>query len=155
MFFRSSQPSPSMQSPANAATAAPAAPSPASSPASTKTCEPSAADRDLFWAQKFKNYVKFIQSIAVYAPEVQPWASALRITPLCVFQLHVETVFKEAIRAHQRGDNEGRDHAASAVVRTLAAQHGLEVLKLSGDDYAKLLRSRSLFTILAANDSLM
>ena len=99
-----------MQSPASAA-ASPAAPSPANSPASTKTCnvsQASAADRGLFWAQKFKNYVNFIQSIAVYAPEVQPWASALRITPLCAFQLHVETVFKEAIRAHQRGDNEGR-----------------------------------------------
>ena len=139
-----------------AASANPAAPSPANSPASTKTCnEPSAADRGLFWAQKFKNYVNFVQSIAVYAPEVQPWASALRITPLCAFQLHVETVFKEAIRAHQRGDNEGRDHAASAVVRTLAAQHGLDVLKLKGEDYAKLLRYSSLFTILASEDSLM
>ena len=146
-----------MQSLASAATAAsPAAPSPANLQASTKTCnEPSAADRGLFWAQKFKNYVNFVQSIAVYAPEVQPWASALRITPLCAFHLHVETVFKEAIRAHQRGDNEGRDHAASATVRTLAAQHGLDVLKLKGEDYAKLLRYASLFTILAAKDSLM
>ena len=144
-----------MQSLASAATAATAAPSPASSPASSKTSEPSAADRGLFWAQKFKNYVNFVQSIAVYAPEVQPWASALRITPLCAFQLHVETVFKEAIRAHQRGDNEGRDHAASAVVRTLAAQHGLDVLKLKGEDYAKLLRYASLFTILCSEDSLM
>ena len=144
-----------MQSPANAA-ASPAAESQPSSPVSTKTCnEPSAADRGLFWAQKFKNYVSFIQSIAVYAPEVQPWASALRITPLCAFQLHVETVFKEAIAAHRRNDNEGRDHAASAVVRTLAAQHGLDVLKLKGEDYAKLLIYSSLFTILAAEDSLL
>ena len=144
-----------MQSPVNVA-AAPAAQCLTSSPTSSKTCnEPSAADRGLFWAQKFKNSVNFVQSIAVYAPEVQPWASALRITPLCAFQLHVETVFKEAIRAHQRGDNEGRDHAASAVVRTLAAQHGLDVLKLKGEDYAKLLRYSSLFTILAAEDSLM
>ena len=145
-----------MQSPANAATAAPAAPSQAKSSTDSKTCnEPSAADRGVFWSVKFRNYVNFIQSIAVYAPEVQPWASALRITPLCAFQLHVETTFKEAIRAHQRGDNEGRDHAASAVVRTLAAQHGLDVLKLKGEDYAKLLRYSSLFTILAAEDSLM
>ena len=145
-----------MSSSAVTAAASPAAPSPANLQASSKTCnEPSAADRGLFWAQKFKNYVNFVQSIAVYAPEVQPWASALRITPLCAFQLHVETVFKEAIRAHQRGDNEGRDHAASAVVRTLAAQHGLDVLNLSGGDYAKLLRYSSLFTILAAEDSLL
>ena len=102
-----------MQSPASAA-AANTAQSPAKLSTDSKTSEPSAADRGLFWAQKFKNYVNFVQSIAVYAPEVQPWASALRITPLCAFQLHVETVFKEAIRAHQRGDNEGRDHAASA-----------------------------------------
>ena len=140
-----------MQSPASAAAANPAAPSPANLQASTKTCEPSAADR----AQKFKNYVNFIQSIAVYAPEVQPWASALRITPLCAFQLHVETVFKEAIAAHQRGDNEGRDHAASAVVRAKAAEHGLDVLKLSGGDYAKLVRYASLFVILAAEESLL
>ena len=66
-----------------------------------------------------------------------------------------ETVFKEAIRAHQRGDNEGRDHAASAVVRAKAAEHCLDILKLKGDDYAKLLRYSSLFTILAAEDSLM
>ena len=145
-----------MQSPASAAAASPAAPSPANLQASSKTCnEPSAADRGVFWSVKFRNYVNFVQSIAVYAPEVQPWASALRITPLCAFQLHVETVFKEAIRAHQRGDNEGRDHAASAVVRTLAAQHGLDVLKLKGEDYAKLLRYSSLFTILAAEDSLL
>ena len=145
-----------MQSLASAATAAnPAAPSPANLQVSTKTSEPSAADRGLFWAQKFKNYVTFIQSIAVYAPEVQPWASALRIAPLCAFQLHVDTVFKEAIRAHQLGDNEGRDHAASAVVRTLGAQHGLDVLKLSGADYAKLLRYSSLFTILCSEDSLL
>ena len=144
-----------MQSPADAATASPAAASPAKSSTDSKTCEPSAADRGVFWSVKFRNYVNFIQSIAVYAPEVQPWASALRITPLCAFQLHVETVFKEAIRAHQRGDNEGRDHAASAVVRTLAAQHGLDVLKLKGEDYAKLLRYSILFTILAAEDSLM
>ena len=43
----------------------------------------------------------------------------------------------------------------SASVRTLAAQHGLDVLKLKGEDYAKLLRYSSLFTILAAEDSLM
>ena len=145
-----------MQSPASAASANPAAQCPPSSQASSKTCnEPSAADRGVFWSVKFRNYVNFVQSIAVYAPEVQPWASALRITPLCAFQLHVETVFKEAIAAHQRNDNEGRDHAASATVRTLAAQHGLDVLKLKGEDYSRLLRYSSLFTILAAEDSLL
>ena len=144
-----------MQSLASAVTVAPAAQCPANLQASTKTCEPSAADRGVFWSVKFRNYVNFVQSIAVYAPEVQPWASALRITPLCAFQLHVETVFKEAIRAHQRGDNEGRDHAASAVVRTLAAEHGLDVLKLKGEDYAKLIRYASLFVILYSEDSLL
>ena len=140
----------------NAAASPSTAASPPSSSKDSKTCnEPSAADNGVFWSVKFRNYVNFVQSIAVYAPEVQPWASALRITPLCAFQLHVETTFKEAIRAHQRGDNEGRDHAASAVVRTLAAQHGLDVLKLKGEDYAKLLRYSSLFAILAAEDSLM
>ena len=144
-----------MSSSAVNAAASLAGPSPANSPTSSKTCETSAADRGLFWASKYANYCKFIAEIATYLPEVQPWASALRITPLCAFQLHVETVVKEAIRAHQHGDNEARDHAASAVVRTLAAQHGLDVLKLKGEDYAKLLRYASLFTILAAEDSLM
>ena len=144
-----------MSSSAVNAAASPAAPSPANLPTSSKTSELSCADRGLFWAQKFKNYVNFIQSIAVYAPEVQPWASALRITPLCAFRMHIEIVFKEAIAAHQRGDNEGRDHAASAVVRTLAAEHSLDVLKLSGGDYAKLVRYASLFVILAADESLL
>ena len=132
-----------------------AAPSHASSSTSSKTCETSAADRGLFWASKYANYCKFIAEIATYLPEVQPWASSLRLLPLCAFQLHTETVFKEAIAAHQRGDNEGRDHAASAVVRTLAAQHGLDVLELKGEDYARLIRYASLFTILCSEDSLM
>ena len=145
-----------MSSSAVNAAASPAAPSPANLQASSKTCdEPSAADRGVFWSVKFRNYVNFVQSIAVYAPEVQPWASALRITPLCAFQLHVETTFKEAIRAHQRGDNEGRDHAARAVVRQKAAEHGLDVLKLKPDDFSRHLRYSSLVTILAAEDSVL
>ena len=144
-----------MQSPANAATAATAAPSPASSPTSSKTCETSAADRDLFWASKDANYCKFIAEIATYLPEVQPWASSLRLLPLCAFQLHTETVFKEAIAAHRRGDHLGRDSAASAIVRAKGAENGLDVTRLRAEHYTRLLRYSSLLTILAAEDSLM
>ena len=143
-----------MQSPANAV-ASPAAPSPASSPTSSKTCETSAADRGLFWAGKYANYCKFIAEIATYLPEVQPWASSLRLVPLCAFQLHTETVFKEAIAAHRRGDHLGRDSAASAIVRAKAAENGLNVSRLHAEHYSRLLRYSSLFTILAAEDSLM
>ena len=144
-----------MQSPANAV-ASPAAPSPASSPTSSKTCnEASAADRGLFWASKYANYCKFIAEIATYLPEVQPWASSLRLLPLCAFQLHTETVFKEAIAAHRRGDHQGRDSAASAIVRAKAAENGLDVTKLRAEHYSRLIRYSSLFTILAAEDSLM
>ena len=135
--------------------ASPAAPSPASSPTSSKTCETSAADRGLFWASKYANYCKFIAEIATYLPEVQPWASTLRLTPLCAFQLHTESVFKEAIAAHRRGDHQGRDSAASAVVRAKAAENGLDVTRLRAEHYPRLLRYSSLFTILAAEDSLM
>ena len=135
--------------------ASPAAPSPASSLASSKTCETSAADRGLFWASKYANYCRFIAEIATYLPEVQPWASSLRLVPLCAFQLHTETVFKEAIAAHRRGDHQGRDSAASAIVRAKAAENGLDVTKLRAEHYSRLIRYSSLFTILAAEDSLM
>ena len=144
-----------MQSPASAA-AANTAQSPASSPTSTKTCnETSAADRGLFWASKYANYCRFIAEIATYLPEVQPWASSLRLLPLCAFQLHTESVFKEAIAAHRRGDHLGRDSAASAIVRAKAAENQLDVTKLHAEHYSRLLRYSSLFTILAAEDSLM
>ena len=144
-----------MSSSAVTAAASPAAPSLASSPTSSKTCETSAADRGLFWASKYANYCKFIAEIATYLPEVQPWASSLRLVPLCAFQLHTETVFKEAIAAHRRGDHQGRDSAASAIVRAKANENGLDVTKLHAEHYSRLLRYSSLFTILAAEDSLM
>ena len=144
-----------MSSSAVNAAASPAAPSPASSPTSLKISETSAADRGLFWASKYANYCKFIAEIATYLPEVQPWASSLRLLPLCAFQLHTETVFKEAIAAHRRGDHQGRDSAASAIVRAKAAENGLDVTRLHAEHYSRLLRYSSLFTILAAEDSLM
>ena len=79
----------------------------------------------------------------------------MRLTPLCAFQLHTESVFKEAIAAHWRGDDQGRDSAASAIVRAKAAENGLDVTKLRAEHYSRLLRYSSLFTILAAEDSLM
>ena len=62
---------------------------------------------------------------------------------------------KEAIAAHRRGDHQGRDSAASAIVRAKAAENGLDVTKLRAEHYSRLIRYSSLFTILAADESLM
>ena len=120
-------------SPVNAV-ASPAAPSPASSPASSKTSELSCADRGLFVSLKYSNYCKFVQELASYLPEVQGLATALRMLPLAAFLLQVEVNVKDAIAAHLRGDNEGRDHVASAIVRKKAQEHGFDVLKLKAPD---------------------
>ena len=82
-------------------------------------------------------------------------ATALRMLPLAAFLLQVEVNFKDAIDAHRRNDNEGRDHVASAIVRKKAQEHGFDVLKLKAPDYAKLVRYASLFTILAAEEPLL
>ena len=139
-----------IQSPA-AAAAATAAPSPRSSSTNTKTS--SEADRALFWATKYRNYTNFVQSLADYLPAAQPWATSLRSCPLVAFKLQVETYFQDAIEAHQRGDNTGRDVAASTVVREQARARGLELSKLRADDLVKLLRYASLFSLLLAEDS--
>ena len=112
----------------------------------------SEAERGLYWAQKFRNYVLFIQSIAEYIPEAQPWATSLRICPLIAFKFQVSTYFGEAIEAHRRGDNTGRDIAASAVVREQAHAHGLALSKLRADDLVKLLRYSALFALLVAEE---
>ena len=106
-----------MSSSAVNAAASPADPSPANLPTSSKTSELSCADRGLFVSLKYSNYCKFVQELATYLPEVQGLATALRMLPLAAFLLQVEVNFKDAIAAHQRGDNEGRDHVASAIVR--------------------------------------
>ena len=67
--------------------------------------------------------------------------------------MQVSSYFVEAIEAHRRGDNTGRDVAASAVVREQARAHGLELSKLRAEDFAKLLRYSSLFSLLVAEDS--
>ena len=112
----------------------------------------SEAERGLYWAQKFRNYVLFIQSIAEYIPEAQPWATSLRICPLIAFKMQVSNYFGEAIEAHHRGDNHGRDIAASSVVREQARAYGLELSKLRADDLVKLLRYASLFALLVAEE---
>jgi hypothetical protein len=77
----------------------------------------------------------------------------LRSCPLVAFKLQVASYFGDAIEAHQRGDNTGRDVAASTVVREQARAHGLELSKLRADDLVKLLRYSSLFALLVAEDS--
>ena len=112
----------------------------------------SEADRGLFFAQKFKNYNTFVQSIADYVPSAQPWATSLCLCPLIAFKMQVSSYFGEAIEAHRRGDNHGRDIAASSVVREQACAYGLELSKLRADDLVKLLRYASLFALLVAEE---
>ena len=144
MASRSSAPSP-----ATAAGATPA-PSPPGSSAASATSE---GDRALFWGQKYRNYVNFVQSLADYLPAAQPWATSLRSCPIVAFKLQVETYFSEAIEKHLAGDHVGRDVAASAVVREQARAHGLELSRLRADDMVKLLRYASLFSLLVAEDN--
>ena len=139
-----------------AASASPsAAASPPSSSETAPTSDVSCADRALFWASKYASYCRFIAEIATYIPEAKPWASTLKYTPLAAFQLSLETHFATAIAAHRRGDHQGRDAAASAIVRAKATENGLDVTRLRAEHYTRLLRYSSLFTILAAEDSLM
>ena len=49
---------------------------------------------------------------------------------LSAFLLQVEVTFRDAIRAHRNGDNQGHNAAAAAVVRQKAADNGLDVNKL-------------------------
>ena len=136
----------------------PAAASPsaaASPPSSAETAPISSADRGLFIASKFANYVRFVTGLASYLPEISSWAGALKYTPWAAFQLQVEVTFRQAVEAHRRGDNQGRDTVTSAIVRKTASEHGFDVTKLRGEDYAKLLRYASLFVILCSEDSLM
>ena len=90
-----------------------------------------------------------------YLPEISSWAGTLKYTPWAAFELQIEVTFRQAVEAHRRGDNQGRDTVTSAIVRKTAHDHGFDVLKLKADDYAKLLRYQSLFVILAADESLM
>ena len=146
-----------MSSSAGNAAASPsaAAGSQPSSSATAPTSELSTADRHLFVASKFANYVKFVTSLVSYLPEISSWAGTLKYTPWAAFQLQVEVTFRQAVEAHRRGDHQGRDTVTSAIVRKTASEHGFDVTKLKADDYAKLLRYQSLFVILAADDSLL
>ena len=138
-----------------AASASPAAASQPSSSATAPTSELSTADRHLFVASKFANYVKFVTSLVSYLPEISSWAGTLKYTPWAAFQLQIEVTFRQAVEAHRRGDNQGRDTVTVARVRQTATEHGFDATKLRGEDYAKLLRYQSLFVILAADESLM
>ena len=110
-----------------AASASPSAAAllPSSSETAPTSDDVSCADRALFWASKYANYCRFIAEIATYIPEAIPWASTLKYTPLAAFQLTLETHFATAIAAHRRGDHQGRDSAASAIVRARPPKTGL------------------------------
>ncbi len=119
---------------------------------SSTTIRTSEADRAVFWATKFRNYVLFVQSLADYIPEAQTWATSLRLCPLVAFKLQVSAYFGLAIEKHRQGDHMGRDVAASAVVREQSHAHGLQLSKLRAPDLAKLLRYSSMFALLVAEE---
>ena len=104
------------------------------------------------WAQKYENYVKFIESIAEYLPEARQWAKGLQYMPLMAFKMRLCGYFEEAV-AHQRQNSiQERDKAVAHVIRSNAKLHGFDVSKVRPDDYIKLLRYGSLFCLLLAEE---
>ena len=73
--------------------------------------------------------------------------------PLKALLAHARGYFAAAIEAHLLGDNQGRDCVASAVIRQQANDNGVSLTKLRADDYSRLLRYASLFSILLAEDN--
>ena len=117
---------------------------------SSVICEP--AEKALFWAEKYRNYINFMGVIAEYIPEAQSWASSLRYMPLVAFQMQLSTYFHDAIDAHRKGDKTARDAAACLVVRQQARANDFDLSKLRSDHYIRLLRYTSLFVILTAEE---
>ena len=109
-------------------------------------------EREAFFATKYRNFGLFVTHLADYLPEAGPWATALRTMPLIAFKLQARSYFAAAIEAHLRGDNQGRDCAASAVIRQQANDNGVVLTKIRAEDYSRLLRYASLFSILLAED---
>ena len=104
------------------------------------------------WAEKYKNYCLFVQSIAEYLPEARQWSQGLQYMPLVAFKLRIGGYFEEAV-AHQRQNSiHERDKAVAHVIRSNAALHGFDVSKVRPDDYVKLLRYGSLFCLLLAEE---
>ena len=119
---------------------------------STSSTTSSVADRELFFATKYRNFGLFVTHLAEYLPDAETWATALRTMPLIAFKLQARGYFAAAIEAHLRGDNQGRDCAASAVIRQQANDNGVVLTKIRAEDYSRLLRYASLFSILLAED---
>ena len=113
-------------------------------------CEP--AEKALFWAEKYRNYINFMGVVAEYIPEAESWASSLRYMPLVAFQMQLSTYFHDAIDAHNKGDKTARDAAACLVVRQQARANDFDLSKLRSDHYIRLLRYTSLFVILTAEE---
>ena len=111
------------------------------------------ADRELFWAEKYRNYCLFVNSIADYLPEAQPFANALRCCPLVAFKMRARGYLESAIQAHLVGDSTGRDVAASEAVRSQARENGLDLNQLRAPDLVRVFRYSCLFSILLAEDS--
>ena len=105
-------------------------------------------EKEAFFSNKYRNFCIFVESIARYLSEAEPWAEGLRSLPLSVFKLQARVYFAEAIQAHLRGDSQGRDCAAAAVIRRQAEAQGLLVGRIKSEDNSKLLRYACLFSIL-------
>ena len=78
--------------------AASASPAAASHPSSSTDSKTSSADRGLFIASKFANYVRFVTGLVSYLPEISSWAGTLKYTPWAAFQLQVEVTFRKRSR---------------------------------------------------------
>ena len=117
---------------------------------SSVTCEP--ADRGLFWAQKYKNYTTFIQSIADYIPAAQPWATGIRCMPLIAFKMQFESYFQDAITQQHNDDKTARDQSVCLIIREQARANSFDLTNLRSEHYIRLLRYTSLFVILTAED---
>ena len=104
------------------------------------------------WAEKYKNYCLFVQSIAEYLPEAHQWAQGLQYMPLMAFKLRIGAYFEEAVGYQRQNNIQERDKAVAHVIRSNAALHGFDVSKVRPDDYIKLIRYGSLFCLLLAEE---
>ena len=133
--------------PVNVAPASPLSDSTESASPPTPTYEV-----ERLWAEKYKNYCLFVQSIAEYLPEARQWAQGLQYMPLLAFKMRLGGYFEQGV-AHQRQNNiQERDKAVAHVIRSNAALHGFDVSKVRPDDYVKLIRYGSLFCLLLAEE---
>ena len=122
-------------------------------PSAEKSSEPMPIyEREAFFAEKYRNYCLFVNGVADYLEEAQPFANALRCCPIIAFKMRARGYLEKAIAAHLIGDNTGRDVAASEAVRSQARENGLDLNQLRAQDLLRVFRYSSLFAILLAEE---